>query len=326
MAFTIVLLDPLSPDHVRAAALVLSATSLSSQSTEEELAKEFATTPAHVEEIRYLVFDNDIPIGLARVGTYRYVVDPERLLISVRVVHEYRRRGIGTSLVAIMKPWIDGRVVTQMWASTELDALGEPCFAEGAAFAEKYGMEPRESRFESELDTTELDLKGVAHAVDACAQQGITITTMEALLADPNWQGLDWQRELYDVDCAAMVDEPTEQGGEPSSFEDWKDEFIAEHEPAGMVVAVYEGSIVGLSMHWLEDGKVLVASTGTLAAFRGKGVARAMKLTGAAYAQRKGLPMRAFNQSNNPHIVDLNRSLGFVRKAGYLYWKLTPGR
>jgi GNAT superfamily N-acetyltransferase len=308
--------------HVRAAAQVLSASSETWTTTEDELVKELATTPGHVEEIRFLVFDGPTPVAYARVGTYRYLVDPGRLLVTVRVIPSYRRRGIGTSLVETMKPWIQARVVEQMWASTDLDATGQPTCLAGDAFAAKYGMQRRESRFESIMDTSNIDLQEVAKAVQVCAQQGITITTIEALLTDPKWHERNWQRELYEVDCIALADEPTEQGGDPNPFDEWKKEFLEGQDQAGMVVAIHDGLIVGLSLHWVEDGMLLVASTGTLPAFRGMGVARAMKLTGAAHGCATGMSLRAFNQDENAPIVNLNRSLGFTRKSGQVYWKL----
>jgi GNAT superfamily N-acetyltransferase len=322
MALTTVEMNHALPAHLRAAAEVLCSTSLTWRPTEAELEKEFASTPEHVEEIRFLVFDDDIPVGYCRVGTYRYVVDARRLLVTVRVIPSYRRRGIGASMIETMRPWVSNRVVHQIWASTEIDDSGQPTSPAGDAFAKKYGMEKRESRFESVLDTSHVDPGVVAHAVEACARQGIVITSIETLLTDPVWQGRDWQRELYEVDCAAMADEPTEQSGEPNPFEEWTQEFLTGHETAGMIVAVHESVVVGLSLHWQEASTVLVASTGTLKAFRSMGVARAMKLAGAAYGQAKTMPLRAFNQDGNPHIVNLNRSLGFVRRSGHEYWRL----
>jgi mycothiol synthase len=322
MALTTVAFDLGSNVHVRAAVAVLTATSFDWSPTEQELRKELETTPSHVEEVRFLVFDGDIAVGYCRVGTYRYVVDPERLLATVRVVPSHRRRNIATSLVATMRPWISGRSVKQLWAFTDIDADGHSTCPAGDAFAYKNGLRQRETRFESILDTTEIDLTVVTSAIETCAAQGIVVTSIETLLTDPAWRSRPWQRELYEVDCTSMIDEHTEQGGEPNPFDEWADEFLTGRDLAAMFVAVHDGSIVGLSMNWHEEDTILVAATGTLPAFRGRGVARAMKLAGAAYAQGRGLSLRAFNADNNPHIVELNRSLGFRRKAGQVYWKL----
>jgi mycothiol synthase len=315
------MVDVTSRLHANAVAAVLTATSSNWHPDESEVFSDWLSTPSHVDEVRYLAFDRTEPVGYARVGTYRYVVDPGRIQATVRVLPSHQQKGVGAHLVEAITPWIAAQQPRELWAATDIDADGNDVFPGGVVFAEKYGLQRRESRFESVLDTSSTELADVDAALEPCRRQGINVTSIEQLLSEAAWRDRDWEQLLYEVDSVALADEPTEQAGDPVPFDAWQADFVNNRDRAGLIVAVHSDQFVGLSLHWLEEQAILVASTGVLRAWRGRGIARALKLAGAAYGHKKGLPLRAMNQDNNPSIVKLNQSLGFVRRSGQTYWR-----
>jgi GNAT superfamily N-acetyltransferase len=316
-----IVVDQSDPTHAAAVAEIISATSITWRPTASEVAKIWNTTPEHVDEVRFLVLDDAVPIAYATVGTDRYAIDPGRVRANIKVMPGYRRQGIATDLVSRVEDWLATRTIREIWVAIDLAPDGVTDSPEGEAMARKYGFEPRESRFESNFDTSTFDM---AIADEAAARQrsaGVTITSMEALLGDGNWRNRDWAYELYELDSLVMADEPTEQGGEPTTFDTWRAEFLDDQNPAGFIVALTDNQFVGLSIHWIEGDGLLVAATGVHPSFRGRGIARALKLAGASYGKTTNRNLRAYNANANEHIVTLNRLLGFVRQAGQMYWR-----
>jgi GNAT superfamily N-acetyltransferase len=315
----IVLIDSESVEHAAAAASVLGATSITWRPSTTEIFDDWASTPPHVDEIRYLVFVDDLPVGYARIGTYRYVINAERVQCTVRVIPSHQRQGIATALIPYLADWLKQRPIREVWAQIDLLSSGEPFSPAGERLSEKYGLEPRESRFESVLDTSHVDESTRQQAVQHCAEHGIVITS-----ASPEFQAAnpDWEHKLYELDCLCMVDEPTEQGGELPPFETWRAEFLLGQDPEGFVVALDGDRFVGLSIHWVEDDRLLVAATGVHPQYRRNGIARAMKLVGASFGHARAKNLRAFNAGANTSIVELNKRLGFQRVSGQMYWRL----
>jgi RimJ/RimL family protein N-acetyltransferase len=59
--------------------------------------------------------------------------------------------------------------------------------------------------------------------------------------------------------------------------------------------------------------------TGVDPAFRGRGVAVALKLRTIEFAQRNGYErISTWVESNNPSMLAVNEKLGFVRGGGYI--------
>ncbi len=309
------LVDITDRSSAQAVSSIICACAITWRPTADEIFDDWASTPDHVDEVRYLIFDSDVPVGFARIGTYRYVVDPGRALATIMILKTHRQRGLATLLVSKLQSWIEPRSLREVWVSIDLNSEGVNVGPGSEAMARKYGFEPRESRFESRLSTSTFDPEVAKAAIEALQVDGITITTAASLELTNN----NWAYELYELDTLAMADEPTEQAGEASDFETWRAEFLDGHNLEGVIVAMVRNQFVGLSIHWKEQTDLLVASTAVHPSFRGRGIARALKLAGAAYGRSQGLNLRAYNFDANEHIVTLNKSLGFVRQSGQLY-------
>jgi mycothiol synthase len=131
----------------------------------------------------------------------------------------------------------------------------------------------------------------------------------------------NFDEELYSLHAEVMADKPTVIQGAAMPFEAWVATSLADRDLNGIIVAMHADEMIGLSMMWTESDALLVAATGVHRDWRGKGIARALKLIGVRYAKQQQLPMRTMNASGNKSIIKLNESLGFVRVAGFTNWQ-----
>jgi RimJ/RimL family protein N-acetyltransferase len=84
--------------------------------------------------------------------------------------------------------------------------------------------------------------------------------------------------------------------------------------PDACFIALKDGAFVGYSNLLAIEAGYSIDMTGVLRAFRGNGVATALKLRGIRYAQEHGnRRLWAVNDSVNVAMLALNQKLGFVR-------------
>lgn len=109
------------------------------------------------------------------------------------------------------------------------------------------------------------------------------------------------------------------------SFADWH-AWVFEHSeyrPEGIILALDGEQLVGVTVCRPEggEGAWYTHYTGVDSAYRGRGLAMALKLASIAVAKAAGAPrMRTNNDSQNGPMLAVNRRLGYQPEAGY--WKL----
>jgi mycothiol synthase len=310
----VIRIEPLGNDRFAELAAILGTTSAAFRPLAEELAEEFATEPSYVQAIHLLAYESDRAVGYAAATNPRFDFLPRRFQVQVRVLPTHRHRGIGQSLAAELDGWLAGRDIEELVAQTD----GQP---EGERFAIARGFEEVERRYEQRLTPAVFDASTgastCAAATTQCEAQGVRITT----LADLRLTGrLEIERELYELDTSVMADEPTGLDGGALQYEDWCEQYLGGHDPAGVLIAMHTGQFVGLVVHWTETDSILVASTGVRSTWRGRGVAKALKLASVEYCRTVGLPLRTMNNAANEPILKLNALCGFERVATYTRW------
>src|SRR6185369_9154062 len=244
----------------------------------------------------YVAWLDGQPVGSGGVGRiYVYAEDYPALWGNIAVLPEHRRKGVGSALLAVMadvarsagKPSLVGRT-----------AGDRP---EAIAFLEHRGFVEHER-----MKAVRLDLAGIKPpAIGAPA--GVEITS---LASRP-----DLVEGVYAVAVEALPDIPGEGPMVPGSLAEFRvREVDRDVVPAGgFAVAVDEadGRVVGYANLLLVPGNDTVAwhgMTAVLRAWRGRGVASALKRATIAWAAANGLealetandvdnaPMRAVNQ------------------------------
>jgi GNAT superfamily N-acetyltransferase len=242
------------------------------------------------------------------VGSALTVVLPhraDRVLSVVTVLEEHRRRGVGTALYRSLSTWTREHGIDQL----EVPVLDDD--PESLAFATRRGF-VEERR---ELGVV-LELAGMGPP-ELVAPDGIEIVSW----ADRP----ELARGIYEVSLEAYPDIPGFEDDELESFEDWlaHDMQGSGDLPEATFVAVAGAEVVGYAKFALTAAQPTVAFhdvSGVKRAWRGRGIARALKTAQIRWAIANGFTeLRTRNEVRNEPIRRLNASLGYRPGIGRVY-------
>lgn len=218
------------------------------------------------------------------------------------VLPERRGRGIGTALLAAAARW------AREAGMHSGDAAVDETDAASLAWAQRRGFVEvgRQSRLV-------LDLRQAAHAqIDA--PPGIEIASWA--------QRPDALHGMYEVACEAYPDVPGEEHVRMAAFEQWlaNDLKGAGDRPEATFVALAGGEVVGyakLSLPAARPDTAFHDITGVRRAWRGRGIAGALKRAEIAWAKRQGYArLETYNEVRNEPIRRLNDRHGYVVEPG----------
>ena len=259
----------------------------------------------YVEEIKrperadFIAAIDGEPAGCAFIEPHGDNVDGPAAWVSVRVLRERRRRGVGTVLFREVSTLAraDGRDTLVLSARHDdvdtLDYVGKRGFVEG--------LRMRESILDLAEPTTEFP-----------PPKGIEIVQ----LAEEHEPG------MYAAAKEFVRDIPSSEGSiEIGDFERWrKDQLRANTAFDCSFVALEEGAVVGYTV--LVDngeGVGLTGITGVVPAVRRRGVALALKQASIDAARARGMhELRTANAMENPMRL-VNERLGFRRDVDWIH-------
>jgi GNAT superfamily N-acetyltransferase len=219
--------------------------------------------------------------------------------LPVAVRAEHRGRGLGSALYEVALAHARSIGAEQLLVTFhENDA--------GVAFAHKLGF--RQVRAETE---SSLDPRRVAERPAA----GLDLRPMTTV--DP--------RLAYEVDMEATADMPATETFEGMAYEEWEGHVLRHplFAPAGSFVALVDGEAAALSLLSadLESGRAMNWMTGTRRAYRGRGLARAVKLASIEWAVANGITrMLTFNDATNAPMLAVNERLGYEPIGRRVEW------
>ena len=223
-------------------------------------------------------------------------------LLWVAVLPGARGGGVGSSLLAALSDWVGDTGLEAVEGYVEEDDGESLSWAARRGFAEA----GRESWLTLEL--------GPLEPPPADPPSGVEVVT---LAARPQLL-----RGVYEVASEAYPDIPGHEGGmEP--FAEWvaADMSGPNDDPEGVFVALAAGEVVGYSKFHLPQARPGVAVhdvTGVRRAWRGRGIAGALKRTQIAWAKERGYErLETWNEERNTPIRKLNERLGY---------RVAPGR
>ncbi|MGE5161197.1 MAG: GNAT family N-acetyltransferase [Betaproteobacteria bacterium] len=248
------------------------------------------------------------------IAAYGYVEEPSvaavpgRIRIRVLVAPAHRGHGIGGSLFDTLL----ARALE--CGATELvtEAAGDDAAAR--RFLERRGFAEYHRRIESRLALADVEPatigRGIEALTDAFFPSGVRIATYrQLLLAVP-----DAARRLYELDALLWADVPFGLTGAVPSFEQYQATELADPDflPQATFVALDGYRWIGLGALMNGSGFLLNSMTGVAREWRGRGLARWLKLHTIRWALERNAPeLRTFNDAVNEAILGLNRSLGF---------------
>jgi GNAT superfamily N-acetyltransferase len=219
--------------------------------------------------------------------------------VNVAVHGAHRRRGIGTAL------WERGAAyAAELGAETLITSFHEN--DAGTAFASRLGFALARAESESVLDP---------RTVSELPPADVDLVPVRD--ADPR---LVWQ-----LDVEATLDMPQSEAVDDLPYDEWAEHVLANplFTPDGSFVAMADGVAAACSLLLAdrESGRSHNMFTGTLRAYRGRGLALAVKLASIRWAREHGfVSMDTHNDETNAPMLAVNRRLGYRPAGRRLEW------
>ena len=242
------------------------------------------------------------------IGSAFVAIQPQRPDVGyggVTVLADHRGSGAGTALYHDLSAWCHERGLVAIEGRMEADDEPSLAWALRRGFTE-IGRDTRMI-----LDLATIDVPDVA------PPPGIEIVT---------WASRpDLARGMYDVAVEAYPDVPGSEDEQMEPFEDWLAHDMrgsADRPEATFVAVAGADEVVGYSKFFLTAAKPTEAShdiTGVKRAWRGRGVAGALKRASIAWAKRQGYErLVTSNELRNEPIRRLNTTLGYREAPGHI--------
>jgi GNAT superfamily N-acetyltransferase len=244
-------------------------------------------------------------VGVAFVGHDELAYRPDKFELNLRVREDWQGRGVGKALyqatMAHLASLNPAEVHANVWHAHPRTAR----FLLERGFVEVW------RRLDSSLDVAGFDLTPYEGLADKLRERGIEIKTYVDLADDP-----DRLEKLYELDWALWQDVPYGQAVSKRTLAQFVAQEIDHPKfiPDACFIAVKAADYIGYSNLSQEGGGFNTELTGVLAAYRGQGIATALKLAGIRYAQAHGnLRLFVQNDAVNKAMLGLNDKLGYVR-------------
>lgn len=244
-----------------------------------------------------------VPVGSALTVLVPHRSD--RVLTIVTVLASHRGRGIGGALYASLSAW----TAEHGLAEVEVPVLDDD--AESLAFATRRGFVEERRELGVVLDVTGME----PPALDP--PEGIEVVSWA--------ERPELAPGMYEVSLEAYPDVPGFEDDELEPYEDWlaHDMQGSGDLPEATFVAVAGDEVVGYAKFSLTQAQPRVAfhdMSGVKRAWRGRGVARALKTAQIRWAIANGFTeLHTRNEERNEPIRRLNASLGYRPGIGRVY-------
>lgn len=263
-------------------------------------------------------------VGVGRVGHDDFAFEEWRYWGNLSVHPEARGQGIGGALYDELLTRVQSRGAREV--RTML--TDQPHHAPGRAFLERRGFRVAWERYESRLDTREVDLNAFDGLLAGVAADGVELRSITDLTGDP-----ERNRRLWELDWLLFQDVPMGTALTRRPFEAWVRQELEDptFAPELSFVALrpglddpLTGPYIGYSTLGRNPaGFYYIGMTGVRRGDRGRGIAKALKVAAMrALAAAGGGEIRTFNDPPNVAMLGMNQSLGFVRGPTHLRYEL----
>jgi len=250
----------------------------------------------------FLAYDGDDAVG---EGHCAIEAGQGLARANLSVLPHARRRGAGSALHAALSAWTAERGET-VFATSVTDGDEESlAWVQRRGFAET----GRESLLQLDLDSID------EPTIDP--PPGIEIVTWA--------ERPELTAGMYQVACEAYVDVPGEEDRVMASLEDWLAHDLggSGDKPEWTFVALEGDEVVGYAKFSMTTARPEVAfhdMTGVRRAWRGRGIAGALKRAEIAWAKRNGYrKLQTMNEERNTPIRILNERFGYTIAPGRIF-------
>ncbi len=268
--------------------------------TPEVLLHWLRTAPERAHSRLWVAEESDGLAGFVWVDLKWWAADPGIGSIFLLVRPESRRQGYGSALYDLAE--------AQLREHDAWKLEGHVTDDDGRRFAERHGYgETRRERL-SQLEVESADLSELAELERAKAAEGYRVAPLRELLDRPH--------DLHVLFDEAAKDMPTDDRHGDVDFDEWQRETLGNPllDPDGSMNVVHDDRPVAFA--WLlvdrEGARATHELTGTLRAYRGRGLARLAKLAAIRWCRESGIrTLLTGNDAENAPMLAINDRLGY---------------
>jgi GNAT superfamily N-acetyltransferase len=238
-------------------------------------------------------------------------MEPGLFWVHVTVDPAARRKGAGRALYEAVRSFAHEHGAT--WLRGEVrDHLPE-----AMAFARAMGFTAERHIFESTLQVADFDERPFLDALERAEAAGARFFSL-ADLGDTRAA----RERLWVLERTVARDVPGGSEATIRPFEVWERQVVASghYLAEGQLVAAHGDEWVGMAglLDYPEGAMMYHGITGVVSAYRGKGLATALKLLAIRLARSRGVKLlRTNNDAENAPMLAINRKLGYQSEPGY---------
>lgn len=238
---------------------------------------------------------------------------PQKFWIDLMVHPEFQRRGLGNRLYHHMIAELGAYDAQTIWINVR------ETMEESVRFAQHRGFMEVRRAWESRLEVPSFDPHPFQAKAEA-AIRGMDVVTV----ADERERDPDWLHKLYEMHTEAAADMPQPEPYTPTTMDEYHTRLFDNpgYLPDGHFLAkdgrAYVAESFVFRSHELPD-VLYQGLTATRRAYRGRGIALALKLRVVEYSQQRDYrQIRTWNDTLNAPMLRINEKMGFVRQPAWI--------